>query len=513
MLYNLNLIIMKKIVLTLACVISLAGVASAQTWLVTGNYGITSSQFLGTRDLKTLDFRTNNLSRMSINPSGYIGMGITPVSSARLSTSLSVPTIIALNSPYAGTRSTITGGASSANGYLGVYYSATFGLSSLPTSLNYTGVLGVMEVSTTFGAGVIGWNRNNKTGGNHYGMYGSANGITSGASLATDKNIGVFGSAANNSINIGVFGSANGTDDWGGYFYGRTYVSKQLGIGTESPSSMLSVDATSGMSPLRIETAGLTRMFMSSAGKVGIGTSSPTARFQVRATVDSKAADVSVYASAASTIYGLDVTATNLSTGMSVGTLTTANGTGDNRAFEASASNGETNYGVYSIADAGSGSAYGVYGRATGGTLTKSVYGVYGSSSGTSNHWAGYFAGTTYASTLRVGTTNGASGYILSVGGKMICEEVKVALETNWPDYVFADDYKLMPLEELKLHIDKNNHLPGLPSAEAVAAEGGYNVGELQVKLLEKVEELTLYIIRLSEENGELKKAIGSLKN
>ncbi len=504
---------MKKIILTLACVTSLTGAATAQTWLVTGNNSITTSQFLGTKDSKTLDFRTNNISRMSINPSGYIGMGMTPVSSARLSTSLSVPTIIALNSPYAGTRSTITGGSGSANGYLGVYYSATFGISTLPTSLNFTGVLGVMEVSNTFGAGVIGWNRNNKTGGNHYGIYGSANGFTSGSSLATDKNIGVFGSATNNSINIGVYGSANGTDDWGGYFSGRTYVSKQLGIGTESPSSMLSVDATSGMSPLRIETAGLTRMYMSSAGKVGIGTSSPTARFNVRSTIDSKAADISVYAAAASTIYGLDVTATNLSTGMSVGTLTTANGTGVNRAFEASASNGTTNYGVYSIAEAGSGNAYGVYGRANGGSTSNTVYGVYGSSSGASNHWAGYFAGTTYASTLRVGTTDAASGYALSVGGKMICEEVKVALETNWPDYVFADDYKLMPLEELKAHIEKNNHLPGLPSAETVEADGGYNVGELQVKLLEKVEELTLYIIRLSEENNELKKALGTIKN
>ncbi|MDQ3051683.1 MAG: hypothetical protein M3Q95_12410 [Bacteroidota bacterium] len=504
---------MKKLFLTLACVISLAGVASAQTWLVTGNNGISSSQFLGTKDLKTLDFRTNNLSRMSINPSGYIGMGITPVSSARLSTAFSVPTIIALNAPYSATRGNITGGGGTANGYLGTYYSATLGLSALPASLNYMGVLGVMEISNSFGAGVLGWNRNNKTGGNHYGVYGSANGIPSGTSGATDKNVGIFGSATNNSINIGVYGSASGSDDWGGYFYGRAYVSKQLGIGTESPTSMLSVDATSGMSPLRIETAGLTRMYMSSAGKVGIGTSTPSARFQVRATVDSKAADVSVYGAASSTIYGLDVTATNLSTGMSVGTLTTANGTGVNRAFEASASNGTTNYGVYSIAEAGSGNAYGVYGRATGGTSSNTVYGIYGSSSGASNHWAGYFAGTTYASTLRVGTTDAASGYILSVGGKMICEEVKVALETNWPDYVFADDYKLMPLEELKSHIDKNKHLPGLPSAEAVAAEGGYNVGELQVKLLEKVEELTLYIIRLSEENGELKKALGALKN
>nr|MBK9650505.1 hypothetical protein [Bacteroidota bacterium] len=53
-------------------------------------------------------------------------------------------------------------------------------------------------------------------------------------------------------------------------------------------------------------------------------------------------------------------------------------------------------------------------------------------------------------------------------------------MEGNWPDYVFAKDYTLMPLEELKTNIDQNKHLPGLPSAQTIENDGGYHLGEMQ---------------------------------
>ncbi|MEA3419092.1 MAG: hypothetical protein U9Q90_06795 [Campylobacterota bacterium] len=64
------------------------------------------------------------------------------------------------------------------------------------------------------------------------------------------------------------------------------------------------------------------------------------------------------------------------------------------------------------------------------------------------------------------------------------------------PDYVFKDDYKLMPLEELKTFIKKNNHLPGVASADEVGKAGVVNLSGLQMTLLEKVEELTLYTLQ-----------------
>jgi len=71
--------------------------------------------------------------------------------------------------------------------------------------------------------------------------------------------------------------------------------------------------------------------------------------------------------------------------------------------------------------------------------------------------------------------------------------------KVNVPDYVFKEDYKLMPLNELKTFISKNNHLPGVTSAEEVDKAGVVNLSGLQMTLLEKVEELTLYTLQQEE--------------
>ncbi len=75
-------------------------------------------------------------------------------------------------------------------------------------------------------------------------------------------------------------------------------------------------------------------------------------------------------------------------------------------------------------------------------------------------------------------------------------EKVKVALRSSasWADYVFAKDYKLMPLKEVEKFVTANKHLPGIDSAE-VLAKNGLDVAEMQSKQMEKIEELTLYII------------------
>ena len=88
------------------------------------------------------------------------------------------------------------------------------------------------------------------------------------------------------------------------------------------------------------------------------------------------------------------------------------------------------------------------------------------------------------------------AGYNLLVGGKVMCEELKIKLKTaaNWPDYVFASDYKLISLDSLSTYIDANCHLPNVPSAQEVE-ENGIMAGEMNGLLLKKVEELTLYMI------------------
>ncbi|WP_075341214.1 tail fiber protein [Tenacibaculum agarivorans] len=94
-----------------------------------------------------------------------------------------------------------------------------------------------------------------------------------------------------------------------------------------------------------------------------------------------------------------------------------------------------------------------------------------------------------------IGTTTIPSEYKLAIAGKVISEEVKVQLQTNWPDYVFTSAYKLPSLEEVEQHIQEKGHLANIPSAKTVQNEGIF-LGEMDAKLLEKIEELTLYTIQ-----------------
>lgn len=157
------------------------------------------------------------------------------------------------------------------------------------------------------------------------------------------------------------------------------------------------------------------------------------------------------------------------------------------------------------------GTTYGVFGNAYGGTEGTRI-GVYGTASGGANRWAGYFNGSTYISSdLRIGTQNQATGYALSVNGKIACNEVLVQATASWPDYVFAPEYELMSLQSLEESILKNNHLPGIPSAKQVEAEG-IKLGDMQRMLLEKVEELTLYLIEQDKVISQLKEEVEALK-
>ncbi|HWR33222.1 MAG TPA: hypothetical protein VN451_06845 [Chitinophagaceae bacterium] len=115
------------------------------------------------------------------------------------------------------------------------------------------------------------------------------------------------------------------------------------------------------------------------------------------------------------------------------------------------------------------------------------------------------------AGIVSIGTQTAAAGYMLRLGGKMICEEVKVKLQGNWPDYVFNKNYNLLSFSELEKYIQVNHHLPSIPPAAEIQ-QNGFELGDMQKRLLEKVEELTLYILQLHKEIELLKKANPSVK-
>lgn len=97
----------------------------------------------------------------------------------------------------------------------------------------------------------------------------------------------------------------------------------------------------------------------------------------------------------------------------------------------------------------------------------------------------------------------------LDVAGTIRATEVKV--EAGWADFVFDKDYKLPTLLEVENLINKHKHLPDIPSEKEVK-ENGVSLGEMQAKLLQKIEELTLYVIDLKKENEEQEKKITELQ-
>ncbi|WP_461630276.1 hypothetical protein [Labilibaculum euxinus] len=96
---------------------------------------------------------------------------------------------------------------------------------------------------------------------------------------------------------------------------------------------------------------------------------------------------------------------------------------------------------------------------------------------------------------LKVGYKDVPNGFILAVGGKGIFEEIQIKNSSNWPDFVFEEDYNLLSLTEVEEFIITNKHLPDVASAKQMQKEG-VNQSEMNQKLLQKIEELTLYVIK-----------------
>ncbi|UTN05113.1 hypothetical protein L0669_04220 [Flavobacterium bizetiae] len=98
----------------------------------------------------------------------------------------------------------------------------------------------------------------------------------------------------------------------------------------------------------------------------------------------------------------------------------------------------------------------------------------------------------------------------LDVNGIIHSKEVKVDME-GWSDFVFKKEYNLPTLEEVEKHIAEKGHLENIPSEKEVL-QNGINLGEMNAKLLQKIEELTLYMIEMKKDNENMKNDIVKLK-
>lgn len=222
-------------------------------------------------------------------------------------------------------------------------------------------------------------------------------------------------------------------------------------------------------SPLILTTADVERLRIDGTGNVGIGTNTLGSR------------RLSVQSSSSNNDVGVEITL-GRTMGANYGLIVSANGSGAtlNQGIFATAANGASNFGlrIYNV------------------EATANNYSLYSDSPAQS-----YFQGN-----VGIGTTSPT--HKLAVNGAVRAKEVIV--DTGWSDYVFAADYRLAPLSEVEAHILAKKHLPGIPSAAEVEAQG-VSIGEMQSKLLAKIEELTLHQIAqekamtaLKEENARL---------
>ncbi|MFN0275413.1 MAG: hypothetical protein ACKVPJ_06700 [Chitinophagales bacterium] len=402
--------------------------------------------------------------------------------------------------------------------------------------------------------------------GGTIGGSGTTSYIPKFSSSTALANSAIYNSGTNVGINTtSMVGSANfvvksaATTSYGGMYIdmGGTSGRKPFygfAVGGSSKAWMYFDEATN---QYRINNGG-DRMVLDNTGKIGIGTTTPSYLFDVQTTGSSQIVNISKpWTGTGTTNFNL----VEISNAASFGYGTGLQSSGGQIGVKGITSNGgQTGYGIYGVGIGAAGDTYGVYGTAS--TTAGIAYGVYGTTTGGPTQYAGYFDGKVRimngvdaslsadgyiqfgASTssnviidnneimarnngansplylnddggdvimcygsgnVRIGAAaSSATGYLLAVDGKVICEELKVQLSESWPDYVFADDYKLKSLQEIEDFIEANNHLPGIPSAAEVEAEG-IEVGEMQKAMMEKIEELTLYVIELQKQIDILK--------
>ena len=141
-----------------------------------------------------------------------------------------------------------------------------------------------------------------------------------------------------------------------------------------------------------------------------------------------------------------------------------------------------------------------------------SVVQSYVNSNGLYSGHTAYFTGSGLnhlGGSLGIGTFK-TNGHRLAVEGSIGARKIKVD-QATWADYVFAPDYQLRSIPEVEAFIKAHNHLPDIPSAGEVAKEG-IDVGEMNKKLLQKVEELTLYLIEEHKKVAVLQDEVAELK-
>lgn len=405
-----------------------------------------------------------------------IGVGGSPVSTARATFYNRESLFSSENYAVRAIDQTVSAGGTAtqhAYGYLG--YNSN-GMLFPYLSTNHNGVWGGHSSSEN-GAGVLGYTSG--SGAENYGVaaISAADGVTNYGMIA--KSIG------NGSVNRGLWvESANGSV--GNFALTVPENGGFSGFGWTAPDAVVGIRPYGGSDPFRvIGTDFATDFIVDHNGKVGVGMDPNTlsATFSVAGTSyisDRLAINASVATStSALSISGTDEIVTLLGTNPYLQIEHAGNRVGYIRAsgqnFQV-ATNSENDFGKLEFR-----------------------------TNGSSRMWIDANGAVAIG-----GAGNVATGYLLSVDGKVMCEELRVEM-SPWPDYVFEEEYPLRSLQSLREYVTLHNRLPGIPAAGQVESEG-LDVGQMQGLLMEKIEELTLYILQLDEENRKLQDRLQSME-
>lgn len=418
---------------------------------------------------------------------GRVGIGTTDPQAMLHLEGNGLPLILAANNWYAirGTHSSTTG-----------TFPGVWGDTNSESS-NATGLRGIVN-STTPGAGSTGvLGQNNGTGANGIGVRGTHAGsgvgvrgdVTGGAGLAgyfvggrtrientfatnSGGQLELKGPATGLGFSLGTLSFLDANDIvHGGITYRRSIVGDRLVF----------------------QTADADRMYIDQNGRVGLNDVGPLARLHVTE------ADLSLLPAA---LTNEDIIVED--SDAVLGLYSSGGGS-----YGSAVSLGETSEG--NLVD-----KWSMYRNTTGGgSFLGFSYGPNANYGSNLNfvRFSSSGAAEVIVGPLAVGTvaSNVPTGVKLAVDGKVLCEELEVQLSQDWPDYVFDEDYDLMPLEELEENLRRDKHLPGVPSAEEIAT-GGLEVGAMQARTMEKIEELTLYVLDLNRELKSVKKENAALK-
>jgi len=258
----------------------------------------------------------------------------------------------------------------------------------------------------------------------------------------------------------------------------------KVGIGTPYPNSKLHINAARNQDAFRVQLNGSTRLLLRSNGGLSVGNN---------ATPPSRGLYVygSVGIGTTRPSFKLDVNGEGNFKGLRLPSGSKLRfGMESNKSWIALQNSNDTYSSVMDI----KGNFYFRNTNKGAGLATAHPIGIQRDGTVTMGVWE------TYDNSVR-----DTQGHRLMVNGGILCEKIKVIGDVPNSDYVFEEEYDLLPLSEVKQFILENKHLPEVPSA-AEFKENGYNLGEMDDLLLRKIEELTLHIIRLEEEIVELKK-------